>query len=76
MKIPDTIRKKLLSAYNHYYAGAKLMGEVEDWLEKKGIDPDDLRISDGNGLEEIEYAERADGTPVVDAIIKRIEEEF
>lgn len=71
MHIPQYMKDTLRSAYKHYRLGIEKMAAFEDWLEAHGIDPEDLRVADGNGLEEIEY-----GNDVVEAVCSRIEQDY
>ena len=53
--LPKNLENKLNKAALHYGNGIALLGEVEQYLEEKGVNIDSLRAGDGNGLEEIEY---------------------
>lgn len=67
MTVPKYMIDKLRYACYHYRLGAQRMIEFEEWLDRKGIDPEELRVADGNGLEEIEY-----GNDVVAEVVERI----
>jgi len=69
MKVSKKIRAKMQSAVKHFAEGQRLMHEVDDYLEKAGLDANELRCGDGCSLEEIEY-----GNDVVDEICFRIEQ--
>lgn len=55
MKLPVGIKRKLVSANNHARAMAKLMSEVDGYLENKGFSSEELRSGNGRSLEEFEY---------------------
>lgn len=69
MKIPKHIKNKMKSAARHYQIGSSLMQEINDWFEKNGYPPEQIRTGDGYSLEEIEY-----GNDMVDIFCVRFEE--
>lgn len=73
MKVPEYIKQKMRYAYLYSLRSNRYMSEIEEWLYKNGINPDNLRQGNGVGLDEIEYAAC---TSAVDDVIKLLEEEF
>lgn len=53
--LPKHIKKKLVSASLHAKKVQEIMEYVNEWLESRGYDPDELRSGNGISLEEFEY---------------------
>ena len=73
MEIPKHVVESLQKSYQLYAEAHAHMRVVEQWLEKHGIDPDELRDGCGVGLDEVEQA--SSPSAVKDVII-RIELEY
>lgn len=69
MKIPNYIRSKMHLCASHARRAAKYDLEVAKWLEKHGIDVEDISNGDGSSFEELMY-----GNDVTDELCQRIEE--
>ncbi len=69
MKLPKSIKQKLISANNHAISIGRIMDGVNSWLENKGFSPEDLRSGNGKSLEEFEY-----GSENVEELIELFEE--
>ena len=68
VKVPKYIKDNLKSVVYHQRIANKKMIEVEEWLESKGFDVEELRSGDGESLEEFEY-----GTDVLEAFCAKLE---
>lgn len=68
MVIPDYIRSKMHLCASHARQAAKYDLEVANWLEKHGIDVEDISNGDGSSFEELMY-----GKDVTDELCARIE---
>lgn len=69
MKIPNYIRAKMHLCASHARQAAEYNLEVANWLEKHGIDVEDISNGDGSSFEELMY-----GNDVTDELCQRIEE--
>lgn len=69
MKIPNYIRAKMHLCASHARQAAKYNLEVANWLEKHGIDVEDISNGDGSSFEELMY-----GNDVTDELCARLEE--
>lgn len=73
MKVPKYIKKKMHNVARLSNLADREMQDVEEWLEKNGIDVSfENGIRDGSGcsLEELEY-----GNDITDELCERIERE-
>lgn len=68
MKIPNHIKIKLHRVAKLNYVSMKLMEEVEQWLESKGFDIEELRCGDGCSLEEFDL-----GNDITDEFCEKLE---
>lgn len=68
MVIPNYIRSKMHLCASHARQAAKYDLEVGNWLEKHGIDVEDISNGDGSSFEELMY-----GNDVTDELCARIE---
>lgn len=68
MRIPKYIQDKMHLVVDYNCKATMAMREVEDWLEKHGIDPDDIRDGGGCSLDELEF-----GNDIVDELVERLE---
>ena len=68
MVVPNYIRSKMRLCASHARQAAKYDREVGIWLEKHGIDVEDISNGDGNSFEELIY-----GNDVTDELCARIE---
>ena len=68
MVIPKYIRSKMHLCASYARQAAKYDLEVANWLEKHGIDVEDIRNGDGSSFEELMY-----GNDVTDELCARIE---
>lgn len=69
MVIPNYIRSKMHLCASHARQAAKYDLEVATWLEKQGIDVEDISNGDGSSFEELMY-----GNDVTDELCKRLED--
>ena len=67
MVIPKYIRSKMHLCARHACQAATYNFEVANWLEKHGIDVEDISDGDGSSLEELMY-----GNDVTDELCARI----
>lgn len=72
MKVPEYIKIKMRKVVELQNKSSKLMDEIEEWMELKGIDTgfDGLRDGSGIGLEELDY-----GNDCVEDLCERLEKE-
>ena len=68
MVIPNYIRSKMHLCASHARQAAKYDLEVANWLEKHGIDVEDISNGDDSSFEELMY-----GNDVTDELCARIE---
>ena len=68
MIIPKYIRSKMHLCARHACQAATYNFEVANWLEKHGIDVEDIGDGDGSSFEELMY-----GNDVTDELCARIE---
>ena len=68
MVIPKYIRSKMHLCARHACQAATYNFEVANWLEKHGIDVEDISDGDGSSFEELMY-----GNDVTDEMCARIE---
>lgn len=68
MVIPKYIRSKMHLCASHARQAAKYDIEVANWLEKHGVDVEDISNGDGSSFEELKY-----GNDVTDELCARIE---
>ena len=68
MVIPNYIRSKMRLCALHACQAATYNFEVANWLEKHGIDVEDISDGDGSSFEELMY-----GNDVTDELCARIE---
>ena len=68
MVIPNYMRSKTHLCASHARQAAKYDLEVANWLEKHGIDVEDISNGDGSSFEELMY-----GNDVTDELCARIE---
>ena len=68
MVIPNYINSKMHICASHARQAAKYDLEVANWLEKHGIDVEDISNGDGSSFEELMY-----GNDVTDELCARIE---
>lgn len=68
MVIPNYIRSKMHLCASHARQAAKYDLEVANWLEKHGIDVEDISNGDGSSFEELMC-----GNDVTDELCARIE---
>ena len=69
MVIPNYIRPKMHLCASHARQAAKYDLEVANWLEKHGIDVEDISNGDGSSFEELMY-----GNDVTDELCARLRE--
>ena len=69
MVIPKYIRSKMHLCARHACQAATYNFEVANWLEKRGIDVEDISNGDGTSFEEL-----MNGNDVTDELCARIEE--
>lgn len=55
MKVSKEIQKKMHKIADLHSQATVLMREVDEYFEKKGFDVEELRIGNGESLEELEY---------------------
>jgi len=55
MKVPKHIKNRMHKIAKYTSIAAEEMKTVENWLEAKGFDVEELRSGDGYSLEELEY---------------------
>jgi hypothetical protein len=72
MKISKEIQAKIRRIAKLTKEYGVLVGEVETYLENKGINVEELRDGRGDSLDELEYGNE----DIAEALIKRIEEEY
>ena len=68
MRVPKYIRNKMHRAAELHAEAARLMYQVDSWLERHGFRAEDLRCGDGFSLEELDY-----GNDVTDVFCERLE---
>ena len=68
MEIPNYIRSKMHLCASHVRQAAKYDLEVANWLEKHGIDVEDISNGDGSSFKELMC-----GNDVTDELCARIE---
>lgn len=68
MIIPNYIRSKMHLCASHARRAAKYDLEIANWLEKHGVDVEDISNGDGSSFEELMY-----GNNVTDELCSRIE---
>lgn len=68
-KVPAHIRNKLHKIADLHFRANELTLQVENWLEKRGFDIEDLRDGCGCSLEEFAY-----GNDITDAFCDRLEQ--
>ena len=75
-KIPKHIVKSMYKAVEHFKIANRAMLDIEEWLEKNGVDPNYLRdVCDGQGLEELEYMNELSIPELVERINEMLREE-
>ena len=71
MKISKTIQDKMHRAAAMYAKAARTMGEIDEYLESRGVSPEVYRAGNGISLEELEY-----GNDITDEFVRWAEEGF
>ena len=71
MRIPKGIQAKMHRAATMYAKAAKVMEEIDEYLQAKGAPPEVYRTGNGVSLEELEY-----GNDVTDEFVRWAEEGF
>lgn len=71
MKVPKYIKEKMHKLAKLSEEAMQLENEIDEYLEGKGIDPEELR--DGSG---ITLTELSAGSDITDDLVKRIESDY
>lgn len=69
--VPKYIREHLELAMRHSQRMTEHISAVELWISSQGMDPEDFRLDDGMGLEEIEL-----GIDAVDQVMHALATRF